>query len=233
MPTQKNNNNGALPKLKAFASGDGAHCGLTDWYPKKERALKRALKRQQPFDTGWYGSKKEIASARVYSTDGKTVLVEVSVSDDLDTGGLGSAMAMRGAVPVNICSVQEAIHRAWAEANENQKDNRLYYGFAIRRNILTSYTDYSKTPPKEKKRIWKQAWIETLILPRGDGGMMNEPPGDNYHVWGFQGESIVPKKHREALEAWANKFIAGQTKDKSFTSGKWTIEPWADDQVQD
>lgn len=46
--------------------------------------------------------------------DGKTVLVEVSVSDD-------SARVTMGAVPVTIGSVQQAIHRAWAEAPAKQR----------------------------------------------------------------------------------------------------------------
>jgi len=219
MPTEKNNNSGALPKLGAFRSGDGAHCGLTDWYPNKERALKRALKHQKPFDTGWYPSKKEIASARVYSVDGKTVLVEVSVSDDFDTEGMGSAMATMGAVPVTIDAVQQAIYRAWDEAEQSQKDNRAYAGFSIRRNIIF------KTPQDKKGRRWNQAWVETFLIDVSEWGF-DSPPGDNYHQWGFQGEEPIPQKHKDALERWANQHVAGIAKGKSFTSGKWTIEPW-------
>jgi hypothetical protein len=227
MPTQKNNNNGALPKLRAFASGDGAHCGLTDWYPNKERALKRALKRQQPFDTGWYGSKKEIASARVYSVDGKEVLVEVSVSDDFDTEGMGSATAARGAVPVTIGSVQDAIYRAWEEAESNQKDNRVYAGFSILRNTIR-HGAYAGGKPVGKGHRG-QSWVETFLIDLCGLGT-DCPPGDNYHKWGFQGEEKIPLKHRDALERWANRHVAGVTKGKSFTSGKWTIKPWEDDQ---
>ena len=59
--------------LDVFKSGDGAHCGLTDWYADKEAALKAALESSLPFDTDWYASKKEIASARI-SSDGANVL---------------------------------------------------------------------------------------------------------------------------------------------------------------
>ena len=51
-------------RLEAFQSGDGAHCGLTDWYLDGQVALLLML-RQGPdvvWTTGWYGSKKEIAS---------------------------------------------------------------------------------------------------------------------------------------------------------------------------
>jgi len=228
MPTQKNNNSGALPKLKAFASGDGAHCGLTDIYPDKLKALEKALKAMKPFDTGWYSSKKEIASARVYSDDGKTVQVEVSVSDDFDTEGLGRAIATQGTPPVSFETVQQAIYRAWSEAEGNQKDNRLYAGFCVRRNIKTTYTDYVRGKPVEKTRIWKQAWVETFLIDISGAGL-DSPPGDNYHQWGFQGEQHVPRKDRDALERWANQFTAGMKVGKSFTSGKWTIEPWKDE----
>jgi hypothetical protein len=45
--------------------GDGSHWGLTDLYPESNAALLSALKDGLPFDTGWWSSKKEIASARV------------------------------------------------------------------------------------------------------------------------------------------------------------------------
>ena len=55
-----------MKQLNAFQNGDGAHCGLTDWYPDGHAELEQALKEKIPFDTGWYSSKKEIASARIY-----------------------------------------------------------------------------------------------------------------------------------------------------------------------
>ena len=57
--------------LNEFSRGDGAHCGLADWYPEQEAALKAALKAHAAFDTGWYSSKKQIASARVFSRVGE------------------------------------------------------------------------------------------------------------------------------------------------------------------
>ena len=55
-----------FPKLEIV--GDGSHHGLTNWYPKVEAAIVEALAAGQPFTTGWYGSKKEIASARITYT---------------------------------------------------------------------------------------------------------------------------------------------------------------------
>ena len=68
---------------------DGAHGGLSDWYEEHEAALKAALDAHAPFDTGWYSSKKEIASARIRSDDGVRIKVDASVSDDFDTDGRG------------------------------------------------------------------------------------------------------------------------------------------------
>ncbi len=67
---------------------DGSHWGLHDWYPEIEAGIKKALKRKTPWTTGWYSSKKEIASARL-EFDGHTITAEVSVSDDFDTPGRG------------------------------------------------------------------------------------------------------------------------------------------------
>jgi hypothetical protein len=157
--------------LKAFQSGNGAHCGLTDWYPDKEKALKRAIRSGKPFDTGWYGSKKEIASARIYSMDGKTVQVEASVSDDFDTYGNGAAQVF-GAAPVSLEQVQQAIYRAWDEAENNQKDNREYAGFSILRKTRR-YGCYVGGKPVGKSSVG-ESWVETLILPIGDF------PSDSY-----------------------------------------------------
>ena len=55
-----------MKQLNAFQNGDGAHCGLSDWYSDGRAELEQALKEKIPFDTGWYSSKKEIASARIY-----------------------------------------------------------------------------------------------------------------------------------------------------------------------
>lgn len=213
--------------LKEFASGDGANCGLGDWYPEKEKALAQAIKRQKPFDTGWYGSKKEIASARVYSLDGQTVQVEASVSDDFDTPGMGSAIAF-GASPVSLEQVREAIYRAWDEASDNQRDNRMYAGFSILRRTKR-YGMYIGGKPHGKGHI-AESWVETLILPAGIGDFMSEPPGDNYHQWGFQGEEPIPVKVKDELEQWANDFLAGKAKGKSKTVEKWTIKPWENDE---
>ena len=80
-----------MKQLEAFQLGDGAHWGLSDWYSDGRAELEQALKEKVPFDTGWYSSKKEIASARIFSEDGVKIKVQASVSDDFDTEGRGYA----------------------------------------------------------------------------------------------------------------------------------------------
>lgn len=43
-----------MKELHISKRGDGAHWGLTDWYPEVERAIKEALSGTEDFDTGWW-----------------------------------------------------------------------------------------------------------------------------------------------------------------------------------
>lgn len=216
-----------MKQLEAFKSGDGAHCGLTDWYPKKEEALEQALKSGEPFDTGWYASKKEIASARIYrASKDKEVRVEVSVSDDFDTYGMGSAMLI-GPNPKSTEQARRAIHKAWAEAEKNQKDNRTYRAYSIIKHEKSGCT----------------AWVDTYLV-NTEG--MDSPTGDNYHFWGWQSDPCdehptdknvivfrdnqgekpspklrIPKKTIEAFEDHAQSL-----KKTNLRIGKWEIKSW-------
>jgi hypothetical protein len=106
----------SLPVLKCMEGHcDGARCGLTDWYPEIADGIRVALKEKADFTTGWYSSKKEIASARISKQAG-IVQVEVSVSDDFDTEGTASEVVGR---TTNPARVREAIFRAWEEALDN------------------------------------------------------------------------------------------------------------------
>jgi hypothetical protein len=201
MQTQNTHIAGERTRVVEFQNGDGAHCGLGDWYPEKEQALEKAIA-QDPmsFDTGWYASKKEIASARIYSSNCETINVEVSVSDDFDTNGMGFASTSKKSLE----AIREAIYEAWDEAEKDQKGNRQYMGFSISED---------------------NCWIETYLF---NSGGLDTPPGDDYYQWGFQDESNIPQKHRDALETWVKRYVSGRTKTKSFKSGKWTIRPWQD-----
>lgn len=119
-----------MKPLEAFQHGDGAHWGLSDWYEEGEAQLTAALADHAPFDTGWYSSKKEIASARIRSEDGIKIKVEVSVSDDFDTEGRGYASTTDWRLDV----VRHLIEFAWRKAEKDRNETQEYEGFRIGRD---------------------------------------------------------------------------------------------------
>lgn len=190
---------------------DGAHCGLTDWYPELEAAITAALARGKGYawTTDWYGSKKEIASACI-SQRGGEVMVEVSVSDDLDTPGRGERTIR---FTKNLDRIRDAIIAAWEEAEGDQRDSRLYAGFSVGRG---------------------RKWEHTLILPCGFGCDMETPPGDNYHCWGWVDEedgetapAAIPAETAAKLRQWAEAHLY---EGGSFIVNGWTIRAWEDDE---
>lgn len=225
--------------LSVFEHGDGAHCGLSDWYDDKEAALKAALESGLHFDTGWYGSKKEIASARI-SSDGEKVWIEVSVSDDFDTEGRGETTIP---APATLEQVAQAIGAAWNEAESDQKDNREYCGYSLIHHS-TKIPEWRKGPtvfPQETRKRYPRKvpqCLDYLIVPAGTlyGDIADRPPGDNYFFWGWQNDSDhesdedcgkvcveegIPKKTVEAFEAFANRQESG-----SLRIGDWEIRAW-------
>lgn len=218
--------------LSVFESGDGAHCGLADWYEDKEAALKAALESGQPFDTGWYSSKKEIASARI-SSDGESVRVEVSVSDDFDTEGYFSGTIP---APATLEQVAEEIWRIWDEAEEDQKDNRAYAGYSLihySAKIPDFFRGDRVYPQETRKRYPRKVarCIDYLIVPVGFGCEMDSPPGDNYWHWGWQNDSDgegqncvekgISKSAVKKFERFANAGEIG-----SLRIGDWEISSW-------
>lgn len=199
-------------KLDAFQRGDGAHWGLSDWYEDGEAELKSALDAHVPFDTGWYCSKKEIASARIWSEDGIKIKVEVSVSDDFDTLGGGYASTNEW----TIADIQDCISNAWDQAESDRNENQEYEGFRVGR---------------------AERWEDTYLVSIGWGENLS-PPGDNYHWWGWQYDCAddtvgvphpdIPVEIVQVLEQWANDWAFGRTEEKSLTVGEWTITPWRD-----
>ncbi len=149
-----------MKTLDAFQHGDGAHCGLSDWYEEGEAQLAAVLANHAPFDTGWYSSKKEIASARIWSEDGIKIKVEASVSDDFDTTGWGYIST----TDWGLNAIRNAISFAWDKAEKDRNANQEYEGFRIGRD---------------------GRWEETYLINIGWGENL-APPGDNYHWWGWQ-----------------------------------------------
>lgn len=196
-----------METLAAFQLGDGAHCGLSDWYDDKRAALQAALDAHAPFDTGWYASKKEIASARIQSDDGETISVKASVSDDFDTQGLGEALITEW----TLDAVAAAVCLAWDRADDDRQGNEVYEGFSI-------YDAAGR-------------WVETFIRDAGYG--FDSPPGDNYHWWGWQHDEAdgvgipdpdIPAAAVKAFEAYVEQW----DRPPELTIDGWTIRPWRD-----
>lgn len=196
-----------MKTLKAFVAGDGSKWGLTDWYEEKQKALVRAIKRGKPFDTGWYASKKEIASGRVYC-DGKLITVEASVTDDFDTPGRAQVSFKR---PFSLKKTIAAMEAAYDMARQDRKNNQVYRGYSILKNGV---------------------WVETYLVNCSE---YDTPPGDFYYFWGWQsGEHTdgakpdpalrIPAKTRKAFEAFAHSM-----KDGSLQMAKWEIHNWDDE----
>ena len=196
--------------FEGFGGRDGSHCGLTDWYDEHEAALAKALAGKRDFDTGWYSSKKEIASARIVRCKGK-VVVEVSVSDDFDSDGRGEREVTS---PVTLDSIREAIDEAWDDAADDQKANQGYRGYSLHNK--------------------KGSWIDTYLVSIDDADV---PSGDNYANWGWQsdpreikpedglgmvcGTKRIPKKTVVAFEEFAHLGKGGE-----LTMGNWTMKSW-------
>lgn len=207
---------------------NGAHWGVSDWYPEIEAGIKEALAKGtgHNWTTGWYGSKKEIASARITHKNG-VIVCEAGVSDDFDTPGRGKARIRH---TTDIRRVQKAVDLALDRAGEDKRDNEPYKGFSV----LTLRDNYAfilgGVPQGEPVR--SLSWVETLILPFGDGRFMDGPPGDYYDTWGFQGECELPDEVKHMLRTWAEEWMVEggdlypESGDKEFTYGGYVIRPW-------
>lgn len=207
-----------MKKLEAFQRGDGAHCGLSDWYKDGEAELTAALAERVPFDTGWYSSKKEIASARIWSEDGVKIKVEACVTDDFDTEGLGYASTEEWTVD----AVQGCVSKAWDKAEQARDEAQEFEGFTVLQHREDGAT-----------------WVETYLVNIGWGDYA--PPGDNYAWWGWQYDGAddtvgvphpdIPLETVQAFEKWANDWAFGRAQEeghKTLRIGDWEIKPWRD-----
>ena len=186
-----------LRELK-MPAGDGAHCGLTDWYPEVEAVLVEALKRGGSWTTGWYASKKEIASACITLSRG-WLTTEVTVSDDFDTGGYGQVEILG---TKDLDRIRDAITQAWELAEDDQAEKRPCAGFTI---------------------LHDGQWVETYVYSLSD---LEKPPGDYYERWGWQGEVVVPEDVKSRLERWIQRYMRGEVPCPSFTCKGWSVRPW-------
>jgi len=188
------------PTLECMSSHlDGAHCGLGDWYLEIEEGIQNALNQgpDHRWTTGWYASKKEIASANISNDQGK-LCIQVSVSDDFDTPGMGECIIDHS---TDLEKIRETIYEAWDDAEFNRKENQTYVGWSILKD---------------------GSWIETYIQQSAEGFYHEFPPGDYYHQWGFQEEYDLPDDVKEAIEdfiqSWDGK---SQFEYKGFVVKQW------------
>jgi len=191
----------SLPEIDMGARCDGAKWGLADWYPEVSDRIEDALKNNtcRTWTTGWYGSKKEIASARI-SRINKKIVIEASVSDDFDTNGYG-----RVDIPhtTDLGKLKTAIDQAHDVAENDRERNLPVELWAIKEN--------------------GEVWVETFLRHRPVHCWDCEretPPGDCYHEWGFQGDTDLPEEIKTAIEnkimndespVWAGSYLVEKT----------------------
>lgn len=199
-----------MKQLKAFQHGDGAHCGLSDWYSDGRSELEQALKEGFPFDTGWYSSKKEIASARIRSEDGVRIKIEVSVSDDFDTEGNGYVSIDEW----TLDAVEQAVGKAWMKAEEEGMATRN-----TRDSGLVAEVDGRKPSwlILDGARIFPL--LET-ITTGGAGSLMRKTARASL----IHPSRLRPCKLLKRAHDWCFRFVD----EKSLTLGEWTITPWRD-----
>jgi len=181
--------------------GDGAHCGLEDWYPDIEKGIWQALlNSKKDWTTGWYSSKKEIASARI-SKLGNILHIEVSVSDDFDTEGTAWYDIKFTKNLKDLKKIRETIQKVWDMAENNQKDNREYLGYSIGKR------------EKNKRRDWIYTY---LVNTHG----LEKPTGDNYSEFGWQEPTTLSIKVKIILEEGMDK------RKQKICCGDWIAEQW-------
>ena len=170
-----------------ITTSDGSHHGLTDWYPTLEKDIKSCMAGKGDFTTGWYSSKKEIASANITRIKG-VYQIQVSVSDDFDTEGL--CIASYDKIKT-LDALRQAIDKTWDGAEENRRENKTYVGWSIGLR--------SGKKHRGKNRI---SWIETYIQCTDGSDEYDIPPaGDYYHKWGFQGDTKISRDIKKRIES--------------------------------
>ena len=209
-----------------FERGDMTHRGPFDFYPRCEEEIRQAIASCLPFDTGWRGCKHEILSSRIWRDEHGGFRCEVSVSDDFDTSGHGYDVYTPDPGESED-EVWQALENAMVSAHDlaesDGKENQDYRGFSIHTNVLREcWTTNGK--PKRRRVL---GWVETYILGISEW-CLDAPPGDNYHKWGFQGESYIPRRVKEQLEEYALSYVPGKSP-KELKVERWTIRPWEGD----
>ena len=193
----------------AFSSGHLVKHGASDFYQSKQVELTQALASGRPFDTDWHGCKHECLSVRVAYDGDASYTCQVSVTDDMDTEGIGTIERALN-TPATLDDVAGWLNQAWTEAQEQQGENADYTGFSIHEGTADG------------------AWVETYLAKRSDLALMymDTPPGDNYQQWGFQDETDrIPAAVKSALGSYIEEH---QFADEFLpcTVGGYTVTRW-------
>jgi hypothetical protein len=197
--------------------GDGDSWGTFEFYEDFSDLLLEAISSGEPFDTGWKGIKKEIASFRIARHASGKFSVMVSCSDDFDTQGYGDetfGVSECGSAEEVLDLIRERLTEAYSAADNDREDAEEYYGFSIY-PLFGEHTGH---------------WMHTLILPRNTEAEC--PPGDSYAEWGFETcdtESLTDEE-KEAITdmAWVIAYSENPSDmqvEKKY-GRPWKISPW-------
>lgn len=209
---------------------DGTKWGPSDFYPEVHQQLAEAFASGLDWDTGWMGCKKEILSSR-FSREGNTVTVQVSVSDDFDTNGVGEAafsFDQEETVDSFFSKIEKAAGEAHAHALDEQKDNRTYIGFRVGR-VLKKGPNAAALPVP-----WEWTYLYNI-------SGLSSPPGDNYHRWGWQEvpddaddddleahPEDMPADVADKLAELITDFCCGSLDAAALEYGGYRATPWED-----
>ena len=153
--------------------------GITDFYDQYEAALREAIDSDEDFDTGWFGCKKEIRSARYVRENGK-FKIEVSGSmddlweaDDLIYDALWESCGTEEELPQYIIdSIRDA-------AIDNGIDDHYTTKLTIRGNV--TFEDVLEKTSEIEDHVCKQLdhWYKLLCdIVKDHYEYMNR--GDNH-----------------------------------------------------
>lgn len=160
--------------------GDGAHCGIADWYPDYEAKIRAALEAKEDFTTDWYSSKKACASGKI-TLSGDKIVCAASVTNDFDC--VGEAQVE---IPytTDMWEVYDALNAAWEKAEDDQEDNRQVCMYSVHDE--------------------NNNWVNTYLINDSDYDDLDSPPGDYYNQWGWEYDNKPTDDIRKKLEAGMN-----------------------------
>lgn len=182
-----------------LSGADGSHWGVSDWYPEVEAALvsQLALGPDVRWDSGWWTSKKECASACIGAHGNGFLHINVVTFDDFDSEGDGH---QRIPWTNDLDVIRSTLNLVWDEARQSLEDRACFVGYTVinRRGM----------------------WVDTILVPSGEGYNLSAPPSDYYPKWGWQGDGRVPRRVRKAFNR-AIRHYADSAKSHGYKLRVW------------